>query len=167
MTPAAASSLLSPAAVDVRAIAPHDAAALRDAFLRLSPAARYARFLTPKRDLPADELRTLTDLDHRTHEALVALAPDDGRIVGVARYAAAGAGVADFAVAVEEAQHGRGIATLLGWRLLAAAAGNGVELLTATTLTRNLAARALLGKLGFREQGLDHGVVDLALRLAW
>jgi L-amino acid N-acyltransferase YncA len=164
----AAASLLTPAALTVRPIGPADREALQTAFLRLSPASRYSRFLAPKASLSPDELTYFTEVDHRRHEALVALAPDDGRIAAVARYAPAAAdGVADFSIVVEDGQQGRGIGTTLGFRLVGLAAGNGVRTLTASTLTGNRAARTLLARLGFRVLGLDHGVVEAELRLAW
>lgn len=165
---AAAASLLTPAALTVRPIGPADSEALQAAFLRLSPASRHSRFLTPKASLSPAELTYFTEVDHRRHEALVALAPDDGRIVAVARYAPAAAdGVADFSVAVEDALHRRGIGTTLAFRLVGLAAGNGVRTLTASTLAGNGAARKLLARLGFRVVGLDHGLVEAELRLAW
>ena len=45
----------------------------RDGFARLSATSRQMRFLTPKRELSAAELRYLTEIDHHDHEALGAL----------------------------------------------------------------------------------------------
>jgi hypothetical protein len=52
---------------------------------RLSPESRYRRFLTPMAGLDAKTLRYLTDLDHRDHEAMIAL-DESGEGVGDARY---------------------------------------------------------------------------------
>jgi acetyltransferase len=162
----AAVSLLLPA-LTVRPIAAADREPLHDAFLRLSDASRHRRFLAPKPRLTAAELRYLTEVDHRSHEALLALAPD-GRIVAVARYAPHGpAGLAELAVTVEDKLQGRGIGTMLSFRLLAAAAANGIHTLTASMLAGNEAARALCARLGFRMLGVHNGVIDAELQVRW
>jgi hypothetical protein len=71
----------------VRPIRPSDREALAREFARLSPESRRRRFLTPKRELRESELRRLTEIDHRSHEALVAIDAESGRGVAVARYA--------------------------------------------------------------------------------
>ena len=73
--------------VRTRPIKPADRDALADGFARLSAKSRYRRFLGPKPTLSARELTYLTEVDHVTHEAVVAFDEADGRMVGVARYA--------------------------------------------------------------------------------
>ena len=73
--------------VRTRQIRPADREALADGFARLSAKSRYRRFLGPKPTLSQRELRYLTEVDHVTHEAIVAFDAADGRMVGVARYA--------------------------------------------------------------------------------
>ena len=70
----------------VRPIRPTDKDALLDLFERLSPRSRLRRFLAPKPSLSRRELAYFTEVDHRTHEALVAV-DGDGVLHGVARYA--------------------------------------------------------------------------------
>src|SRR4051812_7943055 len=70
----------------VRSVTPADRDRIAAAFEGLSPESRYRRFLGPKPKLSASELTYLTDIDHRSHEALAAVDSED-RIVGVARYA--------------------------------------------------------------------------------
>src|SRR2546429_5571425 len=70
----------------IRQVRGIDAPLLADGFARLSARSRQMRFLGPKKTLSAAELRYLTDVDHRDHEAIGALSPADGRGVGVARY---------------------------------------------------------------------------------
>jgi hypothetical protein len=72
-------------AVLIRPIRSSDAPLLAEGFARLSARSRWMRFLTVKNELTPTELRYLTDIDHRDHEALGALSRD-GRGVGVARY---------------------------------------------------------------------------------
>lgn len=73
------------AILQVRPIRADDRDGLQAAFRRLGPESRYRRFLTAKQELTEAELTWLTDVDHRDHEALVAV-DDHGELVGVARY---------------------------------------------------------------------------------
>jgi RimJ/RimL family protein N-acetyltransferase len=152
----------------VRPIAPADRQHLSAAFERLSDASRTRRFLGPKPRLSAAELTYLTDVDHRTHEALVAVEPADGRIVGVARYAPelSEPGTADLAVVVADEWQRQGIATMLTRLLVRRAEANAVRRLTATTFADNRPARAVLRGLGFRAVGIGPGVLELELRLS-
>jgi RimJ/RimL family protein N-acetyltransferase len=155
-------------ALRVRPITSGDRDALDAGFRRLSARTRARRFLSPKHELSSRELRHLTEIDHQSHEALVAIDPVAGEGVAVARYAAwpDRPGVADVAVTVVDAWQGRGVGTALCQRLLGRAREEGIERLTATTMSDNSAARALLARLGFRTRGTSQGVTDLELQLA-
>ena len=72
--------------VVIRTVQPEDAPLLADGFAQLSLESRQLRFLTGKPHLTPAELRYLTEIDHHSHEALLALNTADGRAVGVARY---------------------------------------------------------------------------------
>jgi RimJ/RimL family protein N-acetyltransferase len=150
--------------VTVRPIRPADKAALLDLFERLTPRSRLRRFLAPKPSLSRKELAYLTEIDHRTHEALVAV-DRDGTFLGVGRYACAPGDttVADVAFAVADAAQGRGIGTGLARLLFDDACANGIVRLQAMTLPENAPARKLLGRLGFELTGIDGGVLELAL----
>jgi RimJ/RimL family protein N-acetyltransferase len=125
------------------------------------------RFLAPKPRLSAAELTYLTEIDHRAHEALVAVDPSRDRIVGVARYASEPdePGTADLAFVVADEWQGQGIATMLTALLVRRAEANGVDRLTAATFSDNRPARSVLRRLGFRTLGIGAGVVDLELLL--
>jgi RimJ/RimL family protein N-acetyltransferase len=151
----------------VRSIRPTDKDALLDLFERLGPRSRLRRFLAPKPSLSRRELAYLTEVDHRAHEALVAVDPG-GRFAGVGRYAC-GPGetrVADVAFAVADAVQGRGIGTGLAQLIFDDARANGIVRLQAMTLPENGPARKLLGRTGFELTGIDGGVLELALDLA-
>jgi RimJ/RimL family protein N-acetyltransferase len=153
--------------IRVRPIGPDDRSRLAEMFAGLSERSRYLRFHGAKPNLSERELTYLTDVDHRGHEALVALDAADGRIVGVARYATAPdtPGSADLAVAVADAWQGQGVATLLCGMLLARARANEMRRLTAVTLPENGPARRVLSRLGFElREGGD--VVDGELALS-
>ena len=54
-----------------------------NAFERLSPESRYRRFFAPMAQLSERDLDYLTCVDHRDHEALMAIEPEhDGWVVG-------------------------------------------------------------------------------------
>ena len=55
-------------------------------FERLSEESRYRRFFAPLDQLTDSSLDYLTDIDHRDHEAIIALDPRSDELLGVARY---------------------------------------------------------------------------------
>ena len=168
---AADRSVLAPAdlaGLVVRPIEPRDRDRLAAAFARLSLASRQARFFFPKKQLSPAELDYLTDVDHRGHEALVAIDAASDRIVAVARYAMAAEteGTADVAFTVADAWQRRGLGRALGARLVARAAVNGLTALTAVTQTDNDACRKLLRALGFRAGPASLGLAPFELSLS-
>jgi RimJ/RimL family protein N-acetyltransferase len=142
----------------------HGVAAL---FARLSPESRYRRFLTPKRELTPTELSYLTDIDHIHHEAFAAIDQRDGAIVGVGRYAhvADRPKVADLAVEVTDELQNMGIGTALARHTVQRARDNGFSLLTATTLSENRPARALLRRFDFHARARHGSEIELELKL--
>jgi GNAT superfamily N-acetyltransferase len=158
-------TLADGARLRVRPIVPADREPLADAFDRLSDRSRRQRFLAPKPRLSARELDYLTDVDHVTHEALVAIDETTGDIVGVGRYATGSDGgvAADMALTVVDAWQRRGIGHALAVRLVERARANGITRLTGTALADNLRVRALLDRLGFRVRSVSAGVVEVEL----
>src|SRR3954454_9039889 len=69
----------------IRPIEPGDKAALAAAVDQSSDDAVYRRFLNPHGRLTAAELRYLTEVDHRDHEALVAIEPQCQTTRGLSR----------------------------------------------------------------------------------
>jgi RimJ/RimL family protein N-acetyltransferase len=158
---------LLPPGIGIRPLEPSDRAGVAALFKRLSPESRRQRFLGPKPTLSERELTYLTTVDHRWHEALVAVDRRDGTIIGVARYVCITdrPDAADGAVAVADEHHGRGIGTVLVRCLIARARVNGFSVLTATTLWENRRARALLRGTGFQARGSHGAVIELELEL--
>src|SRR5438270_7409355 len=109
--------------VRIRPIQTEDSLLLADIFARLSPASRLARFLIPKRELTAAELRYFTNVDHHNHEALIAVTRLHGEPVGVARFIrnSDDPTSADVAVEVVDEWQNRGVGLLLAERLVARA----------------------------------------------
>jgi RimJ/RimL family protein N-acetyltransferase len=136
-------------------------------FVRVSPQSRYRRFLSPKRELTPRELARLTDIDHIHHDAFAAVDQRDDSIVGVCRYVlvADRPGVAELAVEVTDELQNMGIGTALARHTVQRARDNGFALLTATTLSENRPARALLRRLKFRTHARHGSEIELELKL--
>lgn len=123
--------------ISVRPIEPSDKEGLRRAFDRLSPESRYRRFFAPLTRLSGRDLRYLTEIDHADHEALAAIEPESGEIIGVARYVRTDQDRAEASVVVEDDWHHRGIATGLLDRLSARARKTGITHFVALVLDEN------------------------------
>jgi len=153
----------------VRRIDPQDKEALNEAFQHLSPESRYKRFLAPIKQLTSDQLAYFTDLDHRDHEALVAVTPS-GKIVGVARYIRLGKGStsAEVAVTVVDEWQQRGVGYALVRELARRARNAGIETFTGICLADNRKMIQLLRELGpaVKSQYEEGGVVELEVELA-
>jgi RimJ/RimL family protein N-acetyltransferase len=152
----------------IRPIRPEDRADLAAGMERLSPESRYRRFFTPTSGLSAAELSYLTDVDHHDHEALVALEPETGRGVGVARFvrSAEDPERAEVAVAVADSWHNRGVATALLDHLTERAREEGVRRFSAEILADNRPMLELIEGLGdVTTRHLDQGSVDVEIEL--
>ncbi|PZS18767.1 MAG: hypothetical protein DLM57_05770 [Pseudonocardiales bacterium] len=145
--------------VQVRQLTGCDQELLADGFARLSLESRMFRFLTGKPRLSAAELKYLTAIDHRDHEALIVLSVGDGRGVGVARYirSATDSQLADVAVAVVDEWHGRGIGTELLTRLIDIAVTEGIRRFSALIAADNIAVLRVL-----RNLSVDYVIVNYA-----
>jgi RimJ/RimL family protein N-acetyltransferase len=137
--------------VCLRAIKPEDRDALARGFERLSEDSRYRRFLTPMERLSDSQLDYLTQIDHRDHEAVVALdLATPGELVGVGRYVRdpEHPDHAEAAVTVADDWQGRGLGTALTRVLGGRAAEEGISHFTALLLADNDAMAALLEDMG-------------------
>jgi RimJ/RimL family protein N-acetyltransferase len=152
----------------VRAIEPSDKAQLVHHFEHLSEVSRARRFLAPIRHLTERDLAYYTELDHRQHEALIAVTAE-GELVGVARYIRLPdrPAVAEVAEAVVDDWQGRGVGTGL-LRLLAERAWNaGVRSFLGVCMVDNPEMQRLLRKLGpeCRTTFQGDGTVELEVEL--
>ena len=153
--------------VRLRPLGSADRDGLAALFARLSPESRYRRFLSPKPALTPRELVYLTTIDRFHHEAVAAVDPRDGSIIGVGRYVrfADRPSVADVGFEVADELQGIGIGTALATHIVEHARANGLALLTAETLWDNRPARAILRRLGFRARASQGSVIELDLAL--
>jgi GNAT superfamily N-acetyltransferase len=142
--------------IELRPIEPTDKEGLASSFERLSPESRYRRFFAPLTRLSGTDLRYLTEVDHHDHEAIIALDPGSGQIVGVARFVRTDdPAAAEVAVTVLDDWQGRGVATTVLERLVARAREEGIERFLALVLAENADALEL-----FRHLGADDPVPE-------
>jgi RimJ/RimL family protein N-acetyltransferase len=152
----------------VRPIEPADRAALGDGIRRMSPESRYRRFFTPLDHLSDEQLAYLTEVDHRDHEALLAVEPGTERGIGVARFVRSETDpeVAEFAIAVVDDWHRRGVGTALLHRLTERARQEGIRRFSASILEENrpmLELADTLGDVHVRDRG--GGTVEIEVEL--
>jgi len=150
----------------VRPIRPDDKQALVEGLDRLSPESRYRRFLRPVTRLSERELKYLTEIDYTSHFAWVAVGPDDGDGLGVARYVrdSKDPDVAEAAVAVVDDHQGKGLGTILVRLLVATALENGIKVFRGWVLGDNREVLGPLEKIGARRTP-DEGVLKVEIDL--
>lgn len=156
------------AAIILRPIEPSDKAVLADGMRRLSPESRYRRFLTPRDDLSDAELAYLTEVDHRDHEAILAIDPATADGIGVARWVrlADRPDTAEVATTVVDDWQGRGVGEALLTALTDRARAEDVTRYVAMALEDNAAMQALLADLGPTEvSSREGGVIELTTAL--
>jgi RimJ/RimL family protein N-acetyltransferase len=151
----------------IRPIEADDKEALARGFDALSPESRYRRFLTPMPRLSPRLLAYLTEVDHESHEALLAQARDDHEPVGVARYIRLKdePDAAEVAVAVVDHRQGSGAATALLTRLAERARATGIRRFRATCLAENRDALDVLEGLGAQRRDVSEGLAHLDIEL--
>lgn len=119
-------------------------------FEKVSAESLYTRFLSPVERLTESQLRYLLEVDHRDHEALLAVDEESGDAVGVGRFVRSpeAADTAEAAVIVIDEWQGLGLGKAL-CRLLAERAREvGVSRFEALLLVENEAMMGLLSTLG-------------------
>jgi len=121
----------------------------------LSMESRYKRFMVTVRELPESKLKYLTDVDQVRHVAFAATVERDGReaLVGVARYVvdASGRGC-EFAIAVDDAWQGTGLAGILMQALIDVARARGLATMEGSVLATNTRMLKFMPQLGFAVQ---------------
>ncbi|MFL5892076.1 MAG: GNAT family N-acetyltransferase [Solirubrobacterales bacterium] len=128
----------------VRPVGPSDKRLLDQGFARLSERSRYRRFFRPLDRLSERDLTYLTEIDHHDHEALAALDPETGHLIGVARFVRIGEPEeAEVSVVVGDPWQGRGVATALLEQLVERARDEGIARFVALVMEDNTEALKL------------------------
>lgn len=152
--PPCASHLVNGTAVAVRPIRADDSP-LEAAFVQhLSRDTRYERFMLTLNELSPAKLKYLTEVDQVRHVALVATVDRGGQqvLVGVARYIVDPAGTGcEFAIAVDDAWHGSGLAGILMHDLMDIARSRGLATMEGIVLATNSRMLRFTRQLGFRQ----------------
>ncbi len=148
--------------VHVRPIIPDDADRLVRFHSRQSPESIYFRYFSPRPTLSERDVHRFTHVDHHDRVAFVALAGDE--LIAVARYERyRGTDTAEVAFFIDDAHHGRGLATLLLEYLAAAGLERGVRRFAATTLPHNRKMLGVFAAAGYQVSSrIDDGVVEVA-----
>jgi GNAT superfamily N-acetyltransferase len=155
------------AAVGIRAARAGDEAAVSALVAGLSAQSRHYRFFIPLRELPPKMLARFTHADPASELTLFATARVDGRevLVGMANYVVEQAlQRAEYAVVVDDAWQGQGIAHRLLAALEERARKAGLDCLFGEVLTENTAMLAFAEKQGFE---VGRHPDDVALTLTW
>jgi GNAT superfamily N-acetyltransferase len=154
--------------VRIRRLRDSDSDLLLRGFRRLSPESRYRRFLTPTSRLSDRTVRYLVEIDHRDHEALIAVDEERDEGAGVARYVRneGRPNAAEVAVTVVDDWQGRGLGTLLVEAITMRAREEGVDTFTALMLVENREMMDLLRRLGsVRVVDRASGTVEVEVHL--
>jgi acyl carrier protein/GNAT superfamily N-acetyltransferase len=150
-----ATHLINGIPVAVRPMRAEDSPLEADFVRHLSRDTRYERFMLTLNELSPAKLKYLTDVDQVRHVALVATVDGGGQqaLVGVARYIVdpAGAGC-EFAIAVDDAWHGSGLAGILMHHLMDIARSRGLATMEGIVLATNSRMLKFTRQLGFRQQ---------------
>lgn len=138
--------------VTVRAVRPEDAALTLDFFNRLSPEARYFRFMERIQELPPALVARFTQVDYDREMALVALVdePEGMAQIGVARYSLTADGESvEFALVVSDDWQRSGLGRRLMDALMECAREKSYRYIVGDVLSDNQKMLRLMSSLGF------------------
>ena len=152
----------------IRPIRPEDADQHAAFFARLSPQDIRYRFFTAMRELSAEQMARLTQVDYDREMAFIAVRETSGETVGVARLVCEpGADEGEFAVIVQSDMKGRGLATHLTQRLIDWARARRLRAIVGQVLADNAPMLAFVRHLGFSLKRMpdEADVVEVRLLL--
>ena len=152
----------------IRPIRPEDAEAHLELFRALAPEDVRMRFFTSLRELPPEQIISMTQVDYEREMAFVAVRDDPAETVGVARLVRGTDGTeGEFAAVVHPAMKGRGIATHLMERLIDWARAHGVQRIIGLVLAENAPMMGFVRHLGFTLRRLpeESDIVEARLSL--
>jgi acetyltransferase len=134
----------------LRPIRPEDADAHGAMFSRLTPEDVRYRFFSAMRSLGAEQIMRMTDVDYGREMAMIAV-DEAGNTAGVARLVRndTDGNSAEFAVVVEPAAKGLGLASALMRAIIAWGKAQGVQEINGQILADNAPMLAFIRRLGF------------------
>lgn len=150
--------------VRIRPIVASDSSALQAFVKNMSTEASYFRFFRVKRELTENELSGFTDVDYQSEMAFVAIS--EGNLVGVGRYSktASEEDQAEIAFTVADHMQGKGIGTLLVFRIAAYARELGITGFKAYVLSDNHQMMRVFRNAGFKiSREMDEGVYTVTI----
>ncbi|MBI4293140.1 MAG: GNAT family N-acetyltransferase [Betaproteobacteria bacterium] len=151
--------------VTIRPIRPEDSGMEQEFVRHLSEDSRYFRFLGTMRELPPKKLKYFTEIDYDRHMAFVAVIQRDGKEVeiGVARYVGTEQrDSCEFAITVDDAWQGTGVAGLLMAALIDVARERGFRTMEGLVLKSNRKMLKFAKQLGFKVRTTDLDTVTVA-----
>jgi len=150
----------------VRPIVPEDGDRILAFHARQSPQSIYYRYFSPRPRLTDKDVERLTNVDYVDRMALVALRGDE--LIGVARYDRwRHRTEAEVAFFVDDANHGRGLATVLLEHLAVRAREVGITGFTASVLPENRKMIGVFTAAGFEASTrFADGVVEVRLEIS-
>jgi acetyl-CoA synthetase (ADP-forming)/acetyltransferase len=152
----------------IRPIRPEDAQAHAAMVARVPPDDLRFRFFTALREISPEQMVRLTQIDYSREMAFIAVRAADGSTAGVARAVCESLGSsAEFAILVEPAAKGRGLAAHLMGRLIDWARAQGIGRLTGQVLADNHPMLAFVRHLGFATSSMpdEPDVVEAVLSI--
>jgi acyl-CoA synthetase (NDP forming)/RimJ/RimL family protein N-acetyltransferase len=153
-------------AVHIRPITPDDADRLVEFHGRQSPESIYFRYFTARPRLSPAEVRNFTHVDLVERVALIALLEDE--LIGVGRFDRyRGTTEAEVAFFIDDAHHGRGLATILLEYLAMVGRELGLTAFVASVLPTNRGMLAVFTGAGFETvTKFSDGVVEVRFEIA-
>jgi acetyltransferase len=156
--------------VTIRPIRPEDSGMEQEFVRHLSDDTRYFRFMGSLRELPSKKLRSFTEIDYRRHMAFVAVITQDGKEleIGVARYVATeDPANCEFAIVVDDAWQGSGVAGMLMYSLQRAACEQEFKTMDGIVLAENYKMLRFARQLGFKCRRVpgESDIVHVEVRL--
>ncbi len=152
----------------IRPIKPTDEPAMRELFYSFSRDTVFYRYFSYIKAMPHEKLSKFVNIDYEREMALVAVIRRNGdeHIVGSTRYYVdPAAGLAEFAIEVQDGYQNKGIGTALFNHLIRVARIKGVKGFVGYVLDSNTRAYRLVTKTGFPlETRWEDGVYILTLR---
>jgi acetyltransferase len=153
----------------LRPIRPEDADGYAAMFERFSQEDMRYRFFSAQKHLPAEQITRMTDVDYEREMAMIAVNEATGEPAGGARLVRGemDGAVAEFAVGVEPAAKGLGLASILMRAVIDWGRDHGVTEITGQILADNAPMLAFIRRLGFTIERIpgEHEIVEATLTL--